>query len=325
MTSLLLMVLLAQKIDFEARPRILLQRSELSFERISVSSDYIFVRDEGNSAVLVFDHKGQLVTSLGEDTSNNLQLPYQVSWLPAKKQLYVYDAATRGFLIWQLNEDRSFQFLRQSTTEFDLFFEVGHLIQIGELGFAAPVSLVKEKYLVGRFDQNFNPIRYGYEIMNRQLTTLSPVLRQSFMAKVKPSSGERLLTIQSLNPEIQVFDTNLTQLTTISVQPPGWKEPNMRKLKRVSKNPRELEKLKSTYSEVIAVYGLDNNLFLVGYRNVRAPNLFTYQCYDANTGEAVGQAFETAFWLVANYKTTGYYLDKASSKPELYPIEVVKR
>lgn len=325
MTSLLLMVLLAQKIDFEARPRILLQRSDLNFERITVSSNHIFVRDEENSSVLVFDHKGRLTTTLGEETSNNLQLPYQVSWLPLRQELFVYDAANRGFLIWKQNQDGSFAFARQSSTEFDLFFEVGHLIQISDIGFAAPVSLVKEKYLVGRFDLNFTPIRYGYEIMNRQLTTLSPVLRQSFMAKVKPSGSDRLLTIQSLNPEVQVFDTNLTQLSTISVKPPGWKDPNMRKLKRVSKNPRELEKLKSTYSEIIAIYGLADDLFLVGYRNVRAPNLYTYQCYDANTGQPVGQAFETAFWLVANLGTTGYYLDKASSKPELYPIEVVKR
>ncbi|CAM2066476.1 hypothetical protein SCOR_13940 [Sulfidibacter corallicola] len=320
MISLLLTILFAQQVEFEAQPKILLEKTGLDFERMSVSADRLFVPDEGNSAVLVFDKSGKQLAMLQAASGAKLQLPHQVTWVEADQRVYVYDSAVRQFFVW----DANFQPVNRMATNFDVLFEVGRLIQVGG-GFAAPVSLVKEKFLVGRFDAQFQPIRYGYEIMNRQLTKMSPVLRRSFLARVKSQGGERLLVMQSLSPSVAVFDTNLSATNTFTLSPRGWTDANMRKLKKVSKNPRELQKLQETFSEVVSLFAVGEDMFLVGFRNIRSRSLISYQCYNAETGQPQGISFDTAFRLVAVHGDTGYYQDPASSKPELYPIRVVRR
>ena len=304
MYSLLLTVLFFQ-VEFEKQNPIVLEHEAFQFAAVTVLADDLLICNSKDLVICRFGKDGTLKNKIGGDgQGDGFQLPHEISWFEDQKRLYVYDGARLDFSIWELGG----KYQKTIKTDFDIFFKVGPLLSVDQ-HFVAPVSLVQEEFLVGKFDQEFKPVKYGYEIANYNLVDVSPVLQQCFVSQAIVDGSPRILAIQSLASNVDVMDFDLNLVRSFILGPVGWKPADHQILQRVSKNPRELEKYQEQYSEAVCLVALEDNLFLVGFRNLLSPRAFTYQVYDGNTGSSIGNSLDLSFTLVGHYKDTLYFLD----------------
>ena len=126
---------------------------------------------------------------------------------------------------------------------------------------------------------------------------------------------------QSLSTTVEVYDPKLKPIGSIDIGGSRWKKVNYRRLEKVSKNPRELESLQKSFSEIIGVEAVSGSLFVVAYRNLSgAP--YTFQCFEAKTGSAVGQPYDTAYTLAGAYGTQLFLKDPNAEAMILIPTRV---
>lgn len=309
----LVFLLINAQVNFEQKAPIRLNAQSFDFEKITVTDRHILVGNETDQVVYIFDLAGVQVGSLGAD--DTVQLPSQVSWIKDKNQFYVYDASKREFTIWDAT---SFEYAGKISTDFDLFFEVGQLQPV-QGGFVAPVSLVDKQYLIARYDENFNQGKFKFELHNPELATMSPVLRKTFLARLELNSGIRLVAAQALSTKMKIYDENLGVTDIIHIKIPNWEEPNYKKLEKVSKNPRELEKLKKKFSEIIEIEPISGSLFLVGFRNVFDGMGFYYQIYDATTAQPSGMPLNSLYPSVGSGNKI-LYLRNPNDGMSLIPV-----
>ncbi len=289
MTTLLICFTVAQ-ITFSEGQNVKLQVEPFHFEQVIPLPQGLLVCNGEKSLVHVFDLAGKQVGQLGPGEGDNaLQVPSSANWLPERQQYLVYDAGQRSFSSY----DAQFQFVAKQTTELPLFFEAGPLIEI-KSDFVTSVSLQDDRYLVGRFNESFDRTSFGYELVEPKLADLSPVLFRTYVARADMYDGIRILAVQSLASAVTLLSPDLKKVGTVSLAVPGWKKPDLKTLAKVSKNPRELEKYTAEYSEIVSLHVIQGSLFVVGFRNILNNSGYTFQCYDASTGNALGQTFATA-------------------------------
>lgn len=288
MISFFLTFVLAQ-LNYEEGKLIKIDGPTFDFEQVVPTADGFLISDQENLVVLVCDVQGKIRAKLGEGSEEEaLQLPGVAAFMPGVEQYFVYDASRRDISIW----DKNFKFVKRIRTDFPLFFEMNHLLDLGD-SIVAATSVSEKRYLVTRFDENFTSPMHGYELMDRDLANLSPVLSTTFVSRSNMYGGVRVLAAQALSNSVSILSTDLNTVQTVPLNIPGWRVPKMKKLKKVSKNPRELEKYRSSYSEVVALQSLDGSLFVVGLRNVLGGVGYYFQCFDASTGSAVGTTYNT--------------------------------
>lgn len=289
MTSLLMCLLVAQ-ITFSEGQTVKLQVEPFRFEHVIPLADKLLVCNGEKSLVHVFDLAGNELGRLGPGSGENaMQVPSSANWLEEQQQYYVYDSGQRCFFSY--NAD--FQFVAKHTTNFPLFFESGPLYEV-KSGYVAAVSLQDDRYLVGEFNKSFDRSNFAYELVEPKLADLSPVLFRTFVARSDMYDGTRILAVQALATEVTLFTPELKRMGMVSLAVPGWKRPDLGKLAKVSKNPRELERYMAEYSEIASMHVIQGSLFVVGFRNILNNPGYTFQCYDASTGNALGQTFSTA-------------------------------
>lgn len=289
MTTSLFLCLVISQISFSEKPQITLQTDAFSYEVVYPTPDGLMVCNQDQSLVMIFDANGEVAATLGSGGGEEeMTLPTSASWISQLNQYYVYDAAMRKFHVW----DGDYAYVKTVETDFPSFFEVGPLVYLGD-GFAAPVSLQNERHLLGHFDEDFSNTFYGYDISSSNLKKLSPVLFKPFLARADMYGGARLVAVQTLATSATLMDMRLKSKGAVSLAVPGWKTPEIKKLRKISKNPRELAKYKPKYSELVALQSIQGSLFMVGFRNILSGDGYYFQCYDASTSNALGQTYNT--------------------------------
>jgi hypothetical protein len=280
-----LLSLLTCYADLAFKENIQLDSPPVPWEKLSVKGEYILAVDEGNTQVWMLDLKGKKVSILKDQY---LQLPYKATWIPNEERVYIYDAASRSFFLFK--KDGSLD--RKIQTDYDLLFQVGNLHK-SQTGFIAPVSLTEGKFLVAYFDQDMKPQEFTYRLLSQDLVNLSPVLRRTFVSKVMINEAPYYLVTQSLSRTIQSYDGGLALYRSYLTEPPDWRSPNMKKLAKVSTNPKELRKYGARFSEVVGLEAFDNGYFVTGYRNLKGKDLFTYILYALDSGKPQGEGFDS--------------------------------
>ncbi len=288
MTSLLMCLLVAQ-ITFSEGQTVKLQVEPFRFEQVIPLADKLLICNGEKSLVHVFDLTGKELGRLGPGSGENaMQVPSSANWLEEQQQYYVYDSGQRCFFSYSAD----FQFVAKLATDFPLFFESGPLHEVKD-GFIAAVSLQDDRYLVGQFNKTFDSTNFAYDLVESKLADLSPVLFRTFVARSDMYDGTRILAVQALATEVTLFTPELKRMGRVSLAVPGWKRPDYGKLAKVSKNPRELERTMAEYSEIASMHVIQGSLFAIGFRNILNNPGYTFQCYDASTGNALGQTYST--------------------------------
>lgn len=315
MISILLSCLLAQLTYEEGKP-VKIDAPAFDFERVIPTADGFLISDQEHLVVLVCDINGKVRAKLGSGGAEEaLQLPGYATFMPKLGLYYVYDASRRDISVW----DKQFKFVRKIQTEFPLFFEIRHLLDMGD-SIAAATTVTEGRYLVTRYDGGFKSPLRGYELSDRDLADLSPELSRTFISRSDMYGGTRILAAQALSNSIAVMDGDLNRVQQVPLNIPGWREPKMKRLKKVSKNPRELDKYRSNFSEIIALQSLDGSLFVVGLRNVLGGIGYYFQCFDASTGAAVGTTYNTALRPLGSGHSRIYL--RGSDRMTLQPVYI---
>ncbi len=305
------------QIGFEFKAPIILDIKPFAFERILALNSGFLICNENSGVIHRFDLDGNFQGNLGDGHERAPQLPYRVSWIPDQRQLYVYDAAAKEISVWTADGD----YLRTIATDFDVFFQIGRLLPARD-GFITPISLTEDSYLLGRFDAGFKMKSYAYEVIYSELSSMSPELYKTFALRVAADGQPLYLAAQTLAAKIHIFDENLNFIRSFILNSGGWKPANLRRLERISRNPKELDKYRERFSEVVAMEALSGDRYVVGIRNLTEPWTYAYQCYDAGLDLPVGEALETAYRLVGSNGDTLYFLNAKSTRTTLIPCAV---
>lgn len=306
------------QITFEWQAPITLQIPTVPLERISVTENRLLIRNEAEKVVHMLDWKGKLITNLGgEGSGAEIAVPFQVTWIPEKSQFLVYDAGYRNFLAWSLEG----KYLETKKTELDYFFEVGTLLPVND-GYIAPISLTQGRYLVGKYNSEFKPMKFEHELVDLSLAEMSPSLRQTFVIKVHSSSGPLILAIQKLAKNVYVYDTDLNFVRSLTLNTKGWKNTKYKRLEKVSKNPKALSRYQQFYSDIGGMEGLYDSIFIVGIRNLQDYSTYTYQCYDAANGLPISTPFDSSYLLVGAWKEMLWFVDPAADQMALIPCRI---
>jgi len=311
----LVLYLVLSQVTYQPGEPVRLDLPPIPFERVTVTKNYILLVDEGERVIQVFGKDGRHRGSLGK-REQIFQLPTRASWLDDQKAIMVYDAAGRFFSLW--NEQG--RMMGKKETDFDLFFTVGRL-QFLNGGYIAPVSLTHKKYLMARFDTDFRITDYAFEVIDDRLIDMSPVVRKAFAGTIKYDGKPAVVAGQSLSTDVQIYGPRLQPLKVMGIDDDRWQKVNYRRLERVSKNPVELDALKTSFSEVIGIEGISGGVFLVAYRNLEgAP--FTYQCFEANSENPVGRPYDSPLVLAGSHGGTIYLRDPNAAAMTLVPCRI---
>lgn len=308
----LLFTLLTCYADLAFEKNIQLESPAVSWEKISVNGDHILVVDESNTQVWLLGLDGRVISRLKDEY---LQLPYKATWVPEEERIYVYDAASRSFFLF----DKTGKLDRKIQTDYDLLFQVGNLHH-ADTGFIAPVSLTEGKFLVAFFDDQMKPQDFTYRLLSADLADMSPVLRRTFVSKITIEGSPYFLVTQSLSRTIQSYDAGLSLYRSYLTEPPDWRSPNMKKLAKVSTNPKELRKYGERFSEVIGLEAFNNGYFVVGYRNLKDEDLYTYILYSMDSGKPQGEGFDSTKRIFGASGTKLFLTDDEPSQT----VEVVR-
>ncbi len=315
-----LLVFLFAQFRFEWNRPITLQIEPTPIERLTANRDLILIPNESDQVVHVLATDGKLKTNLGGvDQERKFAAPQQVTWLARLGQFYVYDTGKLEFTVW--NPDGSF--VEEKKTDYDLFFSVGELHPV-KGGFVAPVTLTEGRFLLGKLDKSFKVIKNGYELVDPALAELPPEFRETHIARVVASGSILVLAIQKLAKQVVVFNNDLEYVRSLTLNTKGWKKVKMKRLEKVARNPKSLNRYRDFYSEISSLKGLSGSTFIVGIRNLASPKTYTYQCYDASNGIPVGLAFETDRKLVGAYRNILYFTDPNVEDMILFPCTVSK-
>jgi len=315
--ELLLCCLLAQ-VTFDWQPEVRLNvPGTASLERITITRDHIVIRDENAQAVHILDKSGKLKTELGTGIGPKITVPFQVTWMPKTQRYFVYDAGPRNVTIW--DESGNHQELRE--TGFDYFFELGRLHPV-KGGYIAAISLTEGKYLVGKYDSQFKPIKYTYNLMDKSLAEMSSALRTTYVTKVTSNQGPLILAIQKLSKEVAIYNADLEYVRLQTIDTNGWKPAKMKRLEKVSQNPKALARYRSYYSDIAGMEGLHGSVFIIGVRNLKDPDTYTYGCYDAANGLPVTTSFDSPYVLVGSFEDELYFANPNEERKALYPCKV---
>ena len=306
------------QINFEWGSPVTLQIPKIEMERISVSDNRLLIRNEEEKVVHLLDWQGKLISNMGSEGSGaEIAVPFQVSWVPEKKQFLIYDAGYRSFLAW----DNDGKYLETKQTELDYFFEVGTLLSLND-GYIAPISLTQGRYLVGKYSPEFKPLKFEHELIDLTLADMSPTLRETYITKVASNSGPLILAIQKLAKNVYVYDVDLNFVRSLTLNTKGWKNAKYKRLEKVSKNPKALRRYQQFYSDIGGMQGLFGSVFIVGVRNLKDYSTYTYQCYDASNGLPVTNPFESTYVLMGAWRDTLWFMDPADDRMALIPCRV---
>jgi len=311
----LLPFLLFSQVTYHQEAPIRLDLAYFEFEKVTVTKKNILVIADKEEVVHVFGLDGSYQTKLGED-SQVIQLPQNTSWLDEKEQVLVYDAAKRFFSLW----DDSGGLIEEKKTDFDMFFEVGKMLPLQD-GYVAPVSLTKDGHLLAHFNPEFAITSFAYELMSPKLSEMSTVVRQSFASQAIINGRSIVLAAQSLSPKLHFFDADLKPTGSMVLEAKRWRKANLKRLEKVSKNPKELRKLQASFSEVVGLETISGSMFLVGFRNLKGSD-YSYQCYEARARIQIGPSFDGPYKLVGAYGKRIYLIDPNAATMTLTPCLV---
>ena len=303
----LLCYLVFAQISFEWKPPVTLEAPMTSMDRITITDDRVLVRNESQGVVHMLDKAGRQVANLGEKDVT-VSVPFQASWNHQDQRFYLYDAGARNFSVW----DKSGAYQETKATDFDYFFEVYEMAAV-KGGYIAPISLTADNYLLALFDKDFQKLKYDYRLVDPELRDMSTDLRRTFVAQVGNGNRSMILAIQKLARDVIVFDDDLNQMRTIPLSSKGWKVAKMSRLKKISKNPKLLRQYRKNYTNIASLEGMYDSFFIVGIRNLKDTDIYTYQCYDASRGLPVTNSFDTPYRLVGAWKDTLYFVNPGAS------------
>jgi len=314
----LLLCFLFSQVDFTIKAPIILETKPFRFDRILATDAAFLICSESERAVFIFGLNGSAKGKLGGGQPEEPQFPYRISWFRDTNEFYVYDAASKAVSVW----DETGKYVREIATDFDVFFQIGRLLPADD-GFITPISLTEDRFLLGRFDAGLQLKSYAYEVLYEELAGMSPELYKTFALHI-PVDGQSLyLVAQSLAAKVHIFDGNLNFLRSFILNSGGWKPANLRRLERISRNPKELNKYRERFSEVIGMEKLAGRRYVVGIRNLSQPDLYAYQCYDAGLDLPVGGQFESPYRLVGSFQNKLYMVDpRTESRLAIIPCEV---
>lgn len=315
-----LLTFLTAQVQWESKPAITLEiPDETKIESIAASHNKLFVPNDTEAVVHVFDLNGKLLFNIGgSDSAEEFIIPYRATWIAGEQKLIVYDSGKKQFLAWK--EDGTH--LKTGDGDFDMFFTSEKLEPLPG-GFLAPISVAGDKLdTIGWVSGEYRLVNSGYPLASKKLADFSPDVRRTFIVVLGETNLPTIIAAQALSPDLQILNADLSEGRKIDIEPPGWESVNIRLLDKVNKNPVALRKLKPKYSEIVALEELDNSVFLVAFRNVVNPDVFTYQLYRLS-GDSIGplgEPLNQPHRLVEVSGNTLYLAENRKDPKTIYPF-----